>query len=106
MLKVLIELAPLIQIGILVFALGVFVSQSRATKELAQGHEQRLKDLEEARASMAVVVGNAARTIEKVENRLHGHIEDSPCEAHTVTLAFIKDELALQRRQRNEEGTA
>jgi hypothetical protein len=103
MLKVLIELAPLIQVGMLVFAIGMFVSQARATKELAESHDARLRALEESGARVSVVVESAARTIALVEARLHEHIESSPCEANTVTLGFVKDELALLRRRRQQE---
>jgi hypothetical protein len=91
--------ANIFQFGTLLVAIGVFVNQTKTTRDLVEEQKKRLTEVEKQAASSALLLARATITMDKLEARLEAHERNSPCDAHTTTLKFIHDD---QERQRTE----
>jgi hypothetical protein len=91
--------ANIFQICTLLIAMGVFINQSKTTKELVTEQGKRLEQVEKQAASSALLLSRVGITLDRLDLRFEAHEKDSPCVAHTTTLKFIHEDQKIQREE-------
>lgn len=96
-----------VNIAVLVFAAGAFIQQmksakqrseeyEKASKERAAEHDKRLTAVEAIASRTAWLLDKTSATLDHVVERL----ENSPCKEHAAVIEMFKEELRLNRADR------